>query len=103
VPIPEDQKGGPWEGDNKKPRKVTPAFVPPDDTNSLKGYTIGNLMEYTPIATDLVPGEDGRFRGEREGRTADRDWFTSYLLGGEAQRVTGEAVKKAMGLAGFDR
>ncbi len=105
VPIPEDQKGGPWEGDNKKERKVTPAFVPPDDTNSLKGYTIGNLMEYTPQATDLAPGTDGVIRGDRERATAPggKDWFTTYLQNGQAHRIIGNATKKGMGLAGFDR
>jgi hypothetical protein len=85
------------------PRKITPVAVPLDDTDSLKGYTIGNRMEYADQAMDLVPGTDDVYRGDRERATAPKDWFENYLLGGEAQRVTGEAVKKAMGLAGFDR
>ena len=38
---------------NKKGQHpTTPVFVPPAD-ESLRGYTIGNLMEYAKIAMDL--------------------------------------------------
>ena len=83
------------------PRQITPVTVPPDDTDSLRGYTIGNRMEYRAIAMDLEPGGDGTMRGERPRSTAKPDWFTSFILGGESWRVIGNSLKQGMGLAGF--
>ena len=83
-------------------RQVTPVFVPPAD-ESLRGYTIGNLMEYANIAMDLEPGGDGRYRHQRARATAKADWFTSYILGGESTRTLAFSVKRGMSLAGFTR
>jgi hypothetical protein len=86
-----------------EPRKVTPVNIPLDDTDALRGYTIGNKMEYADQAMDLVPGTDDVYRGDRERATAPKDWFENYLLGGQAQYVIAGSLKKGMGLAGFDR
>lgn len=87
--------------EDPSPRQITPVTVPVDDTDSLRGYTIGNRMEYREIAMDLQPGDDGRIRGDRTRATAPKDWFTSFMLGGESWRVIGNSLKQGMGLAGF--
>ena len=96
------QKGLPERKPKTDDWTPTPVSVPLDDTDSLKGYTIGNKMEYADQAMDLVPGPDNVYRGDRERRTARKDWFERYLLNGMAKRVIREATRKGMGLAGFD-
>ena len=107
-----------WEQIKNGPlsRQVTPVFVPPAD-ESLRGYTIGNLMEYADIAMDLEPGFDGRYRWERPRATAvgdgkkdddgnltgGRDWFARYILGGDGTQTLAFSVKQGMRLAGFTR
>lgn len=56
-------------------RVYTDAFVPPPD--GLKGYTIGNIMQYRDAAMDLTDGR--RQAGTR--RTAEQDWFRQYYHG----------------------
>ena len=85
-----------------KERQVTAVFIPPAD-ESLRGYTIGNLMEYADIAMDLEPGDDGNYRHQRARATAEADWFPRYILGGEGTRTLAFSVKQGMRLAGFTR
>lgn len=77
-------------------KQITEPFVPPP--NGLKGYTIGNVMEYAPEACDLKPGvRTGNFAQQ----TAREDWFVSYIKGGEMQKDLGLAVDQMMKLGGF--
>jgi hypothetical protein len=104
VRVPSDKEEGPLL-DKPAPRQVTPFVVPIDDTDSLRGYTISNRMEYADKAMDLEPGDDGVYRGDRKNQTAQdgKDWFERYMLGGAGSQVLGRAVKQAMGVAGFKR
>ena len=45
-------------------------------------YTIDNRMVYRDVAKDLVPDTTGVLRGEKPGRTAPLNWYTTYLQGG---------------------
>ena len=96
----EQVKDGPPNKEGQHP--TTPVFVPPAD-ESLRGYTIGNLMEYADIAMDLEPGDDGNYRHQRARATAEADWFPRYILGGEGTRTLAFSVKQGMRLAGFTR
>ena len=93
-----------WEQVQSGPKEwqVTAVFIPPAD-ESLRGYTIGNLMEYADIAMDLEPGDDGNYRHQRARATAEADWFPRYILGGEGTRTLAFSVKPGMRLAGFTR
>ncbi len=104
VRIPSDKEEGLWQ-EKPSPRQLTPVVIPVDDTDSLRGYTIANRMEYADIAMDLVPGDNGLYRGERPNQTArdGKDWFERYMFGGEGDRVVGRAIQQGMGMAGFTR
>ena len=73
-----------------------PAFVPQPD--GLKGYMIGNLMEYREEAMDLKPG----VRTDNNANlTAREDWFVSYTKGNPMQRDLRESVQKGLRKEGF--
>ena len=75
---------------------TTPAFVPLPD--GLKGYMIGNLMEYREEAMDLKPGvRTDNFTN----LTAREDWFVSYTKGSEMQKDLRESVQKGLRKEGF--
>ena len=82
----------------------------------LKGYTIGNTMEYAEVAQDLVPGPTTRssssnpsFRYERTGnpprtgfdRRAPKNWFTKYARGSILAFDIQEAFEDVMTSQGF--
>ena len=92
----------PDRGDRPMTWSTTPTPVVPIADDSLRGYTIGNRMEYADIAMDLMPAPDG-YRWEREGASARRDWFERYILGRDAQQTIATATRQAMRTAGFVR
>ena len=69
-----------------------PIIVPPlpakFSINKIK-YTIGNRAEYRAIALDLDPGQvRTSLKGGRQPRnTAPKDWFTTYLQGGQINKT----------------
>ena len=69
-------------------REYTMPPIPPADLR--KGYTIGNQMEYRAIAMDLAPGRLKEGPG-----TAEQDWYTNLMEGGELIRINKEAAKAA--------
>jgi hypothetical protein len=69
-------------------RVYTEPQVPPADLR--KGYTIGNSMEYRAIAMDLEPGRIKNGPG-----TAEQDWYTNLVEGGELLRITKQAAQDA--------
>jgi len=69
-------------------RVYTMPPIPPADLR--KGYTIGNQMEYRAIAMDLEPGRLKNGPG-----TAEQDWYTTLMEGGELIRINKEAAKAA--------
>lgn len=75
---------------------ATPAYVqPPTD---LRGYMIGNVMEYRDEAMDLKPG----VRTDNFTRlTAREDWFVGYTKGSEMQADLRSAVQKGLRKEGF--
>lgn len=85
--IPADQKSM-FRGDDrsalKQPRQMQPYSVQaaPKGGNKKVEYTIDNRMEYRDIATDLEPDSTGRYRGDKDGATARKDWYIRYLQGG---------------------
>ena len=54
----------------------------PKGGNKKVEYTIDNRMEYRDIAKDLQPDSTGRYRGDRAGATARKDWYDRYIQGG---------------------
>jgi len=70
-------------------RELTDPVIPPADLR--KGYTIGNQMEYRAIAMDLEPG---RIKVEGGG-TAEQDWYTNLMEGGELIRINKQAAQAA--------
>ena len=84
-------------------RTISEPFVPEPD--GLKGYTIGNLMEYREKAMDLDPSRSGP-RYDKDGdlsteATAREDWFVSYVKGGPMQADMANAVNRVMKAEGF--
>ena len=66
--------------------------------DGLKGYMIGNLMEYREEAMDLKPG----VRTDNNANlTAREDWFVSYTKGNPMQRDLRESVQKGLRKEGF--
>ena len=45
----------------------------------LEGYTVGNLTDYKLYAMDQLP-MTGIKRGDKKGRTAEKDWFRKFTL-----------------------
>ena len=86
--IPADQQSMFRGGDRsalKQPRQMEQYSVQaaPKNPRKIVEYTIDNRMEYRDIAKDLVPAQaDGRYRGDMPGRTAKKDWYTTYIQGG---------------------
>ena len=71
-------------------RVYTQAYVPEPD--GLKGYTIGNVMDYRDEAMDIVKS-GRRHMGTR--RTAPDNWFTNYVHGPMIDTV-GKALDTVM-------
>jgi len=59
------------------------------------GYTIGNQMKYRDIAMDLIPSGNGKYRGDREGRTAPKDWYVKFAEGGRLKQILEAATLEA--------
>jgi len=74
--------------ESRENRVYTMPPIPPADLR--KGYTIGNRMEYRAIAMDLEPGRLKNGPG-----TAEQDWYTTLMEGGELIRINKEAAKAA--------
>ena len=53
----------------------------------LEGYTIGNLTDYKLYAMDILP-TSGDKRGDKPGRTADKDWFRKFTVRNKSSRLT---------------
>lgn len=53
----------------------------------LEGYTIGNLTDYKLYAMDILP-TSGTKRGDKPGRTADKDWFRKFTVRNKSSRLT---------------
>ena len=68
----------------KQPRQMQPYSVQaaPKGGNKKVEYTIDNRMEYRDIAKDLQPDSTGKYRGDRAGATARKDWYDRYIQGG---------------------
>lgn len=68
---------------------LKPIIVPPLPAkfsfNKIK-YTIGNRAEYRAIALDLDPGNI-RWKGSQPPNTAPKDWFITYLQGGQINKT----------------
>ena len=90
VDIPATTPGQPGSPDGSSELVFTAPIIPPPDLR--KGYTIGNSMEYRAIAMDLVPDATGAYRYERLRSTADQDWYTNLVEGGELLRLNKTAV-----------
>lgn len=89
-----EYKGKKYPEEGDKPA-ATPAYVqPPAD---LKGYVIGNVMDYREEAMDLKPG----YRDYANTLTAKRDWFVNYTKGSDMQKDLREAVQKGLRKEGF--
>lgn len=67
-----------------QPRQLETYIVQEAPKNNRKNveYTIDNRMVYRDVAKDLVPDATGLLRGNKPGRTAPLNWYTSYLQGG---------------------
>jgi hypothetical protein len=92
--VPADrQKSTDYQGDHPVTIKQIP--VPPQPLKPI-GYRIGNRMEYADIAMDLEPDPDGQYRGDRPGRTAPKNWFTTLMNGGKLEGMTNKAVGQAI-------
>ena len=77
-------------------KTISEPFVPAPD--GLKGYMIGNLMEYREEAMDLKPGvRTDNFTN----LTAREDWFVGYVKGSEMQADIAKAVGRVMKAEGF--
>ena len=59
------------------------------------GYTIGNEMEYRDYAMDLIPDNKGNYRGDREGKTAPKDWYVKFAEGGKLRQILEAATLEA--------
>jgi hypothetical protein len=100
TPIPEDRpkEPNPDGGDDAQPRpeSLTPVAIPYQPRIPV-GYTVGNRMDYTPIATDLQPDTSDRYRKDRPGRTAQPDWFENLVnsSGGYLSEVANHAFNEA--------
>jgi len=55
--------------------------------SGLEGYTIGNLTDYKLYAMDILP-TSGVKRGDKPGRTADKDWFRKFTVKNKSGRMT---------------
>jgi hypothetical protein len=95
VNIPADQKGA-KASPRPQSREITPVDIPADRTNSLRGYTIGNRMEYRSIAMDLEPGRIKNTEG-----TAPEGWYETFIQGGELLRVVADGVRAGFVKRGF--
>jgi hypothetical protein len=89
VDIPATTRGAiPSSEKPAEQRTYTKPIVPPADLR--KGYTIGNSMEYRAIAMDLEPGRLKEGPG-----TAEQDWYTNLMEGGELIRINKQAAQAA--------
>jgi hypothetical protein len=88
VSIPAILKGVEQGDEPASARDLTPPVIPPADLR--KGYTIGNQMEYRAIAMDLKPGRLKKGPG-----TAEQDWYTNLMEGGELIRINKAAANAA--------
>jgi hypothetical protein len=88
VNIPASLKGAEQSDKPAIARDLTPPVIPPADLR--KGYTIGNQMEYRAIAMDLKPGRLKKGPG-----TAEQDWYTNLMEGGELIRINKAAANAA--------
>ena len=57
------------------------------NATGLEGYTIGNLTDYKLYAMDILP-TSGVKRGDKPGRTADKDWFRKFTVRNKSSRLT---------------
>jgi hypothetical protein len=99
VNIPADQQGKSPSPEPEQ-REITPVSVPPDRTNSLRGYTIGNRMEYRAIAMDLQPGRNAE--GNERNYVA-KGWYENFIQGGELLRVMAKSVRTGFVKRGFGK
>jgi len=89
VDIPATTPGQVPRGEKPAEQRVyTQPIIPPADLR--KGYTIGNSMTYRAIAMDLEPGRLKEGPG-----TAEQDWYTNLMDGGELIRVNKQAAQDA--------
>ena len=66
----------PWiEGTKPDPKTIIPITPKNED---LRGYTIGNMTEYSVYAMDIVPTNRGRQGGKAQNATAPPRWFHNY-------------------------
>lgn len=88
-------------GDNfsalAQPRQLETYTVQEAPKNSRKNieYTIDNRMQYRNIAKDLEPDSTGVLRGNKAGRTAPLNWYTTYLQGGGLATTLALATNRA--------
>jgi hypothetical protein len=99
--IPADREKSGWSDTEASRRTITPVQIPKQPIARPIGYTIGNRMAYRAIAMDLAPDPDGKYRGDRRGRTAPRDWFETFNQGGELLQIMDKAVGRAADSTGF--
>ena len=77
------------------PKAQKPINAEPLKGRGDNGYTIGNEMTYRNIAMDLEPAGDNKYRGDREGRTAPKDWYVTFVQGGRMRQILEAAALKA--------
>lgn len=67
----------PWIEQTKPSPKTIAPIVPKNE--DLRGYTIGNMTEYSGYAMDLWPTNRGRKGGYAPNATAAPNWFQNYV------------------------
>ena len=72
-PVPREAQSKPKGGDLASLRPITPV------NQDLRGYTIGNMTEYSGYAMDLWPTNRGRQGGYAPNATAMPKWFQNYV------------------------
>lgn len=71
-------------------KRIPIPIVPAKNFRDPIKYTIGNRAEYRAIALDLDPGQarTSLTKGGNQPRnTAPKDWFTTYLQGGQINKT----------------
>jgi len=71
-PVPKEAQSKPKGKDLASLRPITPK------NEDLRGYTIGNMTEYSVYAMDIVPTNRGRQGGKAQNATAPPRWFHNY-------------------------
>ena len=83
----------PWiEGTKPDPKTIMPITPKNED---LRGYTIGNMTEYSGYAMDLWPTNRGRRGGFAKNATAMPNWVQNYA---DAPQGTGMHLRVDMTL-----